>query len=472
MKKFDIIYGFIIAASLTLVGCKKFIDVPPPVTSTNANIVYSNDATATSVIIGIYSQLSTGSFLSGRNGLSLYAGLSADEFEIATNPSDVTISQYYKNNISPQTPFSFWGELYSYIYKTNDVIQNLQNAGGVTEKVKKQLQGEAYFMRALCYFYLVNLFGDVPLAVQTDYTINSKLPRAPTSDVYALMVSDLETAQELLNVEYVGGNSTTPINERLRVNKTAASALLARVYLFQKNYANAEQMASTVITNTAVYDTVALNNVFIKNNKEAIWQLQPVEAGVNTRDATLFVLPSNGPNPYANFVWLNEGLINTFEPGDRRKTSWVNNVSVPSGTYFYPYKYKISVSGAPVTEYQTVLRLGEQYLIRAEARVQQDKFTDGLADLNVIRKRAGLLNYAGPMDKQSILDAILHERRVELFSENGQRWLDLKRTGKIDEVMNIATPQKGGAWKKEAALYPIKQYELSSDPNLVQNPGY
>ena len=114
-------------------------------------------------------------------------------------------------------------------------------------------------------------------------------------------------------------------------------------------------------------------------------------------------------------------------------------------------------------------------MIQAEARAQQDNFAGALNDLNTIRSRAGL----GPVttsDKTTLLNAILHERQVELFMELGHRWFDLKRTGKIDEVMNIATPIKSNGantWQSYQQLYPIPyNSDLTKAPNLTQNEGY
>jgi hypothetical protein len=131
----------------------------------------------------------------------------------------------------------------------------------------------------------------------------------------------------------------------------------------------------------------------------------------------------------------------------------------------------VSLINQPVTEYEVVLRLGEVYLIRAEARAQLGE-ANSINDINFIRKRAGLPSYLGATDKSALLTAILHERRLELFTEWGHRWLDLKRTSRIDAIMNIATPQKGGVWTSGAQYYPIVISELQHDPNLVQNPGY
>jgi hypothetical protein len=110
-------------------------------------------------------------------------------------------------------------------------------------------------------------------------------------------------------------------------------------------------------------------------------------------------------------------------------------------------------------------------LIRAEARAQQGNVSGAAGDLNVIRTRAGLPNTSAT-NSQGLLSAILLERRFELFTEYGHRWLDLIRTGNANAVMNIVTPQKGGVWETTDELYPIMLTEIQSDPNLTQNPGY
>jgi hypothetical protein len=118
-----------------------------------------------------------------------------------------------------------------------------------------------------------------------------------------------------------------------------------------------------------------------------------------------------------------------------------------------------------------VLRLGELFLIRAEARAQQNNLQSALSDLNVIRKRAGLPN-VNVNGKDSLLLSILHERQVELFAEWGHRWFDLKRTGNIDRIMNLVTPQKGGIWKTTSRLFPLPEGDIEKNNNLNQNPGY
>ncbi|WP_431217938.1 RagB/SusD family nutrient uptake outer membrane protein [Puia sp. P3] len=128
----------------------------------------------------------------------------------------------------------------------------------------------------------------------------------------------------------------------------------------------------------------------------------------------------------------------------------------------------------PVTEYLMVFRLGEQYLIRAEARIQLGK-SEGASDLNAIRVRAGLDVYAGSTDKASLLNAIQHERQVELFTELGHRWFDMKRTGNLDAIMGApgnACSAKGGAWQSYKQLFPMPFADITQDQNLKQNTGY
>ncbi len=118
-----------------------------------------------------------------------------------------------------------------------------------------------------------------------------------------------------------------------------------------------------------------------------------------------------------------------------------------------------------------MLRLGEQYLIRSEARTQQDNLPGALADLNAIRLRAGLANTEATT-KEEILASLLHERQVELFTESGHRWLDLKRTGTIDNIMPLITTEKGGIWQTTDQLYPIPADDIQRNKNLIQNSGY
>jgi hypothetical protein len=300
------------------------------------------------------------------------------------------------------------------------------------------------------------------------------LPRTSKVLVYQQIIADLKDAQGLLNANYVDAGLINTTAERVRPTRAAAAALLARAYLYTADYKNAETQSSAVISNAALYQLDTLNSVFLKNSNEAIWQLQPVLAVWNTQDAQFLVFPASGPNN-DHPIYLNPVLVGSFETGDQRKTKWVGMTSdTLAGVvtkYYYPYKYQSATPGAPVTEYTMILRLAEQYLIRAEARASQGDLSGGASDLNIIRNRAGLPNTTAN-SQASLLSDIIHERQVELFSEWGHRWFDLKRTGTVDAVMSIACPLKGGAWNTNWQLYPVPLDELHVNPNLTQNSGY
>jgi hypothetical protein len=223
------------------------------------------------------------------------------------------------------------------------------------------------------------------------------------------------------------------------------------------------------VINNAVFRLTSLDSTFLKNSAEAIWQVQPTSIGSETGDGSTFVLTNSGPNTFSQPVFLSGTLLNSFETGDQRKIYWISGVNAGGVDYFFPYKYKQATYAGQ--EYVMILRLAEQYLIRGEARAYLDNSSGALDDLNAIRQRAGLGDLSG-LDQQGILDAVMHERKVELFTELGQRWLDLKRTNTVDAVMGGITPLKGGSWQPTDALYPIPFADITKDPLLDQNEGY
>ena len=322
--------------------------------------------------------------------------MSADEFTLWNGISDPAPIAYYQNNLSAlNAGFELWNALYSSssIYACNAAIEGLSASTGLTPAVKQQLLGEAYFMRAFFYFYLVNLYGDVPLLLNTDFKSEALMARAPEAQVYQQIVIDLKSAASLLSSNFVSGSIISNTNQRVRPTKWAAFAMLARTYLYTNDYPNAEVNADSVINNSALFSIDSLNNVFLENSTEAIWQLQPVGSyPTNTEDAFVFIIPSTGFNDPQNPVYLSSNLMNSFEFGDERRQNWVDSVTMNGSTYYYPYKYKVSDVSAPVTEYLMMLELGEQYLIRAEARANQGNIQGAESDLNVIRTRAGLPN--------------------------------------------------------------------------------
>ncbi|UPK69746.1 RagB/SusD family nutrient uptake outer membrane protein [Chitinophaga filiformis] len=435
-------------------ACRKLLDPGEPVDGDSAGSIYQSDARAAAVLTGLFYSMSNEGAFMGEKGLSYLCGLSADEFLL--EQEDELPRAMYRNQAMPDN-MPVWRLLYQYIYQCNAAIEGLSASNRLTPAIKQQLTGEAKFVRAFCYFYLVNLFDEVPLVTGTDYKVNASMGRTPVVKVYELIVQDLEDAASLLRPDYVQADILSASPERVRPNKWAATALLARVQLYRNNWQAAIAAATALIDNKAVYDTVPLSKVFLKNSKEAIWQIQPVNKTL-VEDAMLFV--QQRP------VVAAASFMQTLEKDDLRKQYWLAGATDP-----YPFKYKATNATKPLTEYLMVLRLAEQYLIRAEARLHSADKEGALKDLMVVRQRAGLpaprVNGTGPLQ-----DVIQHERQVELFSEWGHRWLDLKRTHTVNTVMKAAATAKGGDWKAYQQWYPIPKSELLLNPNLTQNEGY
>lgn len=462
-QKHSLIYAcktaLCLLAVLAMASCRKFIEIPPPSNSIVTSQIFADSADATAAINGIYINMMnrSGSSNISNSGTSIYGGLSADELDYSVNLA--SYKEFFVNGISITNANNvvLWNGAYAYIYQANACIEGAGTSATLSTTLKNRILGEAKFIRAFMHFYLVNLYGPVPLVITTDYKITGSLPRASVSDVYTQINADLKDAQTLL------ANDPAAIN-KLRVNRYAVSAFLARVQLYQQQWAAAESAATTVI-NAAYKLEPNLNNIFLIGNQEEIWQMSPVAVGDETTVAVLMVPASATSVP--QFV-ATSNLLTAFEAKDQRKIMWLNTATVLGVTYTYPYKYKLrSDVTIPSKEGYSMLRLGEQYLIRAEARAQQGNVAGAIADINVIRNRAGLPNTTATT-QANVLAMVMQERRVELFSEWGHRWLDLKRTNTVDAVLSA---DKVG-WKSTAALFPLPYVQTQLNPFLVQNPGY
>lgn len=496
MKRFPLI--ILTALMFISTACKKLTDGGLPKNLLTDEVTFAADGTAIAAVTSTYATISNMNIPADPfKSIGLRAGLSADELSFFTNYPPSTsgyedLLKYYQNSLTAAnaTP---WVQCYAFIFNANVAINSLNMAGKLTPRVKEQLLGEMKFIRAFMYFYLVNLYGDVPLALSGDFTQNQQIGRTPKAQVYQQMIRDLTEAQAVLSEGYVDGTLMATTTERVRPNKWAATALLARCYLYTGEYDKAEAQASSVIANSALYRLAPLNDAFLKNSQETIWSTQPVGTLTlaNTAEGRVFNLTASGPNTTTP-VYLSNQQLAAFSPGDLRGTVgyWVGSVTASGTTYIYPTKYKIGSTNTATAEYSMMLRLAEQYLIRAEARAQQGKGAAAAEDLNALRTRARaaqttaipnpLPSISSTLSQADLLTAVMKERQAELFTEWGHRWLDLKRTGTIDAVMTIVTPLKvitsstSNNWNSSFALYPIPQAEIDRSPLLKgqQNPGY
>ncbi|MGO4770383.1 RagB/SusD family nutrient uptake outer membrane protein [Flavobacterium sp. W22_SRS_FK3] len=447
--KYTYIFSFFLLLGLT--GCDEMLEVEIPKQQMESENIYVSEVTAEATINGIYQSMVTGlSFVSNIHALP---GETSDELILRSQLTDV----YTTNEIieTDGSVSAMWTDFYKTIYNANKAIEGLKASTTLSPDKKKHWIAEAKFVRAYCYFYMTNFWGDVPLIITTDVDKTALAPRNTQTEIYTQILLDLTEASNDLPINYSNYG-----NLRIRATKWAAEALLARVNLYLGKWTEAAAHASSVIGENGTYKIItgltANNSPFIADNTESILQIPYFNTAYSYEGGALF---SSG----GKYI-LRKGAT-LFETGDARKTNWTDPVT--GTTFLAPRKYKNAFVATPV-ERSTVLRLAELYLIRAEARVKLNDITGAQQDINVIRNRA-LLDNTTLTDPNQLLDLIALERERELFTEFGHRWFDLKRTGKADEVLGAIT---GKIWAGTDKLYPIPDSARRSNPFLTQNLGY
>ncbi len=445
MKRFTRYRFFILASLFLFASCKKFLEETPN-NALPANQSITNAGTARAAIIGAYDAVQ-GYYAANYPTLGT---ITADNVIF-----NGTLSQYLQldqNAIPPDnvTTVAAYQGIYRAINSANSVIANVP---AITDPLlssaeKDKILGEAYFIRALGYFDLGRGWGGVQLQLNptTDLSSARGIKRSTLQQTYNQVLEDLKKAEQLLPQD-----ATT----RNRAQKSTALALRARLHLYRKEWADAENYASQVIGNSkyalvrpyksffsAPFGTQEsiLELTFSANDRNSFWNLwYPSAAGGQ------FTL-----KPSASFV---SKITNPAVGGNR------SELVAGSGNNVYGVLYNTAGTS---TDPSYVIRIAELYLIRAEARAQQGKLSEARADLDVIRNRAGLTPTTAST-KEEILLAIEEENSLE-FAFEAHRWFDLVRTGRAGEVLGITNQN---FW-----LFPIPYSDVLSDPDVVQNPGY
>ncbi len=343
----------------------------------------------------------------------------------------------------------FFGPFYTGMYKSilsaNNVIENSTNATEV---------GEAKFLRALAYFKLVRVFGDVPvnLSATPSTTDNSILARQPASSVYTQIISDFSDAAAALSTDINNG----------RASKLAAQGMLGKVYMQLGDYSNAETQLAAVV-NGAAGAGISLQENFadifgVDNdlNSEIIYATQ-ISSSISDEYGFSEFWSWSGGLDTKSLMPLDPDLVAAFDasPGDLRRDVTINTELMASP--------KFPQTGGPDHDW-IELRLGDAILLYAEALNENGNTSAALAQLNTIRARAGLGD-SGASSQSEVRQAIADERRLELAFE-GQRWFDLVRTGTVDAEM-------GQAVNSQYYLFPIPISEvLASAGTITQNAGY
>ena len=477
----------LLPAILILFSCNKLVSISDPTDRIVTNVAFGTDDLAEAAVNGLYKTMMSINYFS-RGNATLYGALSADEL-LLTYPLDPA-SVLYENKIritlangTGSAPTDhIWTSAYAVIYSANAVIQGIAESRSTQlhENVRKSLTAEAKCIRAFCYFYLTNFYDAVPLVLTTNYNAVISIARSPKETVYEQIIQDLLDAQKDLPENFDAGKG-----KRVRVNKWAATALLARAYLYTKDYGKAAANATLLIDNTALFGLESdLNNVFLIESREAIWQMNQIISNDNQNPTPEggMLLPNwaTSTDPLKGLMAYNLSprLLSAFEPGDERRKQWVDSIELENITLLahFSHKYKIgnyNMSYDPPIEYSMVLRLAEQYLIRAEAAANgaAGGTANAIADLNMIRHRAGLPDLPDDITPAALEAAIAHEWQTEFFCEWGHRWFNLKRTGKAHNILSAISYKQPWAGDHQL-LYPIPFEEIKLNNKLTQNTGY
>lgn len=443
-----------LAFALTLSGCDNILE-PQPRLDISSELSITNKRGAEAALLGAYSELQSNNYYGFEYAALAY--LSADEADWS---GSFNFYQQFDLNAIPaenSSVKSVWSQIYRVINVTNNLIDKVPaiQDRNLTDLQRQKILGEAYFLRALSYFDLGRAWGGVPLVLKPTIIKESGkgIKRATRQQTYEQVLADLEQAETLLPA----------LTARSRASKEAAWALKARLYLYQQQWEKAEEYATLVI-NSGKANLVKPYSAFYtgKLTQESILELVYDNSDRNSH-ATYWLTSSKG----GRYEWKPSASI-TQELRDQAiggTRSALIGSQVNNG--------KETVFGQKYTKVATgedgafILRIAEQYLIRAEARLKKASpdLAGALADLNVVRERAELAPFVSA-DINAALQAVEQERKVELAFE-GHRWFDLIRTGRAQAVLGIADQNK--------FLFPIPNSEILADPDLGpedQNPGY
>ena len=438
--------------SVCLASCEGLIEIDLPNNQMNTEEVFSDIHTINAVRSNLYSNFRDVPLFTG--GYSGDLGKYTDELE-----SFYQEDFFYTNSItaSYSSVNQFWRTSYLNLYHINAFLEGIENSTVLSEKDKALFVGEVHLLRAMYYHYLVQLFGDIPYVISTDYKVNSKLTKTPYVKVLELIEKDLKIALDLLDVDY-----SHP--DRIYPNKAVVELLLAKNYLLQKRYDLAEIYAQKVLDNPLYALETDLNKVFKKSARSTLWQKSPGEKNptiTNTPEALLYVFTTLPPTRVA----LSSTQIQAFESNDLRLQLWTKTLTDGVQSYSHAYKYGI---GRSEIEYSIMYRLEEAYFIKAEALAYQEKVGDAVEVLNEIRTKRGVAALPTTLNKEDFITELLAEYQREFFTEGGHRFLDLKRNNRLN-ILESVKPN----WEAKHALLPIPESELLMNENLKpQNNGY
>lgn len=505
----------IILITVIITSCSDdFLNLVPESSITSGNF-YKTEAHFDQALVGAYTSVRAvkGSVASWVMG-EMRSDNTHLEFNISNRGPQYIEREYadfFMDDVNSGLVASKYNTSYVGIARTNAILASIDE-GTFTQESKDRIIGQASFLRAMFYFELVRYFGGVPLYLtQVKGASDAYLPRSSTNEVYQAIIGDLETAIQKL------GRPSFP--QSGRATEGSARMLLADVYLTLKDYPKAEVelrqvlgMGYSLLPN--YQDVYRLSN---KNSVESIFEIQYQQGNQGQQSDFLYpFIPLSADVssitgiPSQNLQgggWNTPTfeMIDAYEDGDLRLEA---SIGIVEGTgqignmFIDEFKSPINYTPTPgkrtypfIKKYMNphslerntddnfpIYRFAEALLSLAEVLNEQNKPSDALVYLNQVRTRAGLGNIT-ETNKDLLREIIAHETRIELAFEN-KRWLDLVRTDKAIEMMNMH-----GTYLKEfysgESYIPDMSYNVTNDKllfpiplreirigDLEQNPGY
>jgi hypothetical protein len=432
----------IILLTVLFAGCEKILDVEPT-QSLSADEAIQNRNDVLRALTGCYDGLQQAGLYS--LDIIVIPDLAADNLDHTGTRQEY--GQIDNNAILAENFLieSVWNDSYDILNRVNSLLVKLPEVADLNEEDRNAISGQLLFIRALIHFKLVIMFGPVPVKTLPTTGVDASLDvaRDPVEAVYEQIIADLEDARAKAGTQ-----------ENVLASSSAASALLARVYLYTEQWTKAVDLATEVIDSEEFEIDPDYNNLFSgASSKEIIFQVEFNSQDRNSLAYYFYPTSQQGRNEFSP----SQSMLDAYEDEDTIR----QNASIADEGY--AYKYRDITNGS---DNVTILRLAEMYLIRAEARAQLNGDLQGIKeDINVLRSRAGLAGtQAGSYGE--LKNAIEQERRVE-FAFEGHRWFDLVRTGRALEVLDPVN-------STDQLLFPIPLSEITSNtnPGMYQNPGY
>lgn len=456
-------YGLALAGLLIVSSCDSILD-REPLNEVDESKVVTDKNSANAAVAGLYNELQNENYY-GYNYV-IIGDVSADTAEsIGTWDFYREMDTYNVSAAGNTENDRFYTRAYATINVANNVLEKVTVLTNVSEEDKAPMLGAAYFVRALALFDLTRLYGGVPgvigtmgMPIVTEAT--STVPevqfpsRASLEVTYKAIEDDLLMALNLLPVS----------SDRSIATKGGARALLSRLYLYLRQYDKVIDYSDDVISDSN-YD---LNSDFAdifetKLGRESIFELN--FSSSDKSDIRNWYNPNGGRGDLTTHSsFYSEATANPLDVRGKLFGYSLNN-----GNFQTKYKKPGGIDNI------LILRLAEIYLNRAEALANTDNLPDAIADLNKIRIRAGIGAISPePSNKEDLIKAISKERKLE-FAFEGHRYFDLMRSGDILEVLQNIPRRNGpnvGLTEIGRALFPIPNFEIDANPNLLQNEAY